>query len=566
MRQRVDDAVRSWWLPAAVGALPVVVATIRAVAGDWLPMGDNAYFTVRARDVLTSHHPLVGAWSSGSVTAGVEVNNLGPLQLDLLALPVKLDWQAGTAIGVALVNVAAIVLAVRAGHRAAGATGAWVTAAGAAAVAWAMGSELLYEPRQHHALMLPFFCLLVLAWAASSGWRWALPWAAGVASLVVQTHLSYAVPTTIVSVAVVVGFVLAERARDEEAPSLRPVLAATAVVAVLCWLQPLVEQVTADDGGNLSAVVEAAGSDVPSAGAGHGLRAVASVIALPPWWSGDGFADFSPEGDLPGTAASAVALLVVVAILGIGWWFARSEDDRPAAAIAVLGVFAIAVAWLAGATQARGEPFGLVEGNYRWLWPISVFVTMALAVLALRLWGHRSAAVPAAVATLVLVVAALVPAQRSEVLVTDEPLRATTAALVRELDALDGLGPVVVERGGVFFGEPYTYALLVGLQDRGIDFQMGDERDLLRFGEGRRPDGTATGTIRLASGDGALAPEPGEERVVFLAGLDDAERDELLDLRATSDRSASEQERLDELESEWLTETVAVMYRPAEPG
>ena len=50
-----------------------------------MPIGDAAYFTVRSRDVLTSHSPLLGAWSSGSAVVGVPVNNLGPLQLDLLA-------------------------------------------------------------------------------------------------------------------------------------------------------------------------------------------------------------------------------------------------------------------------------------------------------------------------------------------------------------------------------------------------------------------------------------------------------------------------------------------------
>ena len=48
-------------------------------------------------DVATAHNPLVGAWSMGSREVGVWINNLGPLQLDLLAPFTKLDPYWGTA-------------------------------------------------------------------------------------------------------------------------------------------------------------------------------------------------------------------------------------------------------------------------------------------------------------------------------------------------------------------------------------------------------------------------------------------------------------------------------------
>jgi hypothetical protein len=73
-----------------LAVLPVVVATVRAAARGWLPVGDNAYFAIRARDVLTEHHPLLGTWTSASVSAGTDFNNPGPLLFDLLAIPAKL--------------------------------------------------------------------------------------------------------------------------------------------------------------------------------------------------------------------------------------------------------------------------------------------------------------------------------------------------------------------------------------------------------------------------------------------------------------------------------------------
>ncbi|MET0911299.1 MAG: hypothetical protein ABWZ99_17680, partial [Ilumatobacteraceae bacterium] len=95
----------------ALGAavLPAIVMVVRAVTERWVPLFDAAYFTVRARDVGTSHNPLVGAWSMGSREVGTWLNNLGPLQLDALAPFTKLDPYWGAALGVAATNIAAIV-------------------------------------------------------------------------------------------------------------------------------------------------------------------------------------------------------------------------------------------------------------------------------------------------------------------------------------------------------------------------------------------------------------------------------------------------------------------------
>ena len=97
------------WGPVVVVCLPILWAAVRAAAGRWLPVGDDAYFTERSRDVLTSHHPLLGAWSSGSVDLETPINNLGPTQLDLLAPFTRFTPHGGTAVGVAAVNCAAIV-------------------------------------------------------------------------------------------------------------------------------------------------------------------------------------------------------------------------------------------------------------------------------------------------------------------------------------------------------------------------------------------------------------------------------------------------------------------------
>jgi hypothetical protein len=102
--------------------VPIVVATGRALARGWQPLGDNGFLLVRVRDVGTSHNPLLGSWTSASLVVGEELNNPGPLYFDVVAPAVRLlgPW-VGLAVGVMLVNMAASTLAVVAARRISGA-------------------------------------------------------------------------------------------------------------------------------------------------------------------------------------------------------------------------------------------------------------------------------------------------------------------------------------------------------------------------------------------------------------------------------------------------------------
>ena len=151
----------------AAAVLPAVVMVVRAAADGWVPLFDAAYFTVRSRDVATSHNPLVGAWSMGSREVGAWLNNLGPLQLDVLAPFTKLDPYWGTAAGVAATNIAAIVGVWLVSRRLLGPVG--VVGAMAATVLLELneGSLMLIEARQQLALVLPMWCML---WLAAATW------------------------------------------------------------------------------------------------------------------------------------------------------------------------------------------------------------------------------------------------------------------------------------------------------------------------------------------------------------------------------------------------------------
>ena len=49
--------------------VPIVVATVRAIRRDWIPVGDDAFFVIRPRDVFNQHRPLLGTWTSASTNA-----------------------------------------------------------------------------------------------------------------------------------------------------------------------------------------------------------------------------------------------------------------------------------------------------------------------------------------------------------------------------------------------------------------------------------------------------------------------------------------------------------------
>ena len=168
-----DDGVTRWlyYVTGAAALVSIASAAILAVVHHWVPVGDHAYFAVRAHDVFSSHPPLLGTWTSASASAGVNMNNPGPLYFDALALPSAIfgSIDAGVAVGVALVNfVCALgigIVARRQGGYLVGAAAFTI----ATVLAWALGSEVLIEPVQPGALLFPMLLALMLAWGIARG-------------------------------------------------------------------------------------------------------------------------------------------------------------------------------------------------------------------------------------------------------------------------------------------------------------------------------------------------------------------------------------------------------------
>ncbi|MEZ5252132.1 MAG: hypothetical protein R2713_23860, partial [Ilumatobacteraceae bacterium] len=241
------------WVLLAVAVAPLVVAVVRRSGTRWIPIGDNALIELRARDVFSfDHFPFLGTWSSASLTAGKDLNHPGPLLFDLLAVPVKLFGGAtGVALGVGLINTAALVGIAVVARRVAGRAGFAAGLAVGATLGFTLGSGMLTDPWNPHVLVMPALFVLVCAWAVASGDLAVLPWMLAGGSLCLQTHLGYAylIPGLVVAALAGAGVVYRRRwridptARPGDLRRMRTVAFASFATVLVLWAQPLIEQV-----------------------------------------------------------------------------------------------------------------------------------------------------------------------------------------------------------------------------------------------------------------------------------------------------------------------------------
>jgi hypothetical protein len=542
-----------WWFVAcvALALVPIVVATVRAIHREWIPVGDDAFFVIRARDVFNQHRPLLGTWTSASTTVGIDLNNPGPLLFDVLAPFVVLGGaNTGVAVGAAVLNSLAVGAIAYVAYRRGGPLLGALAMVVAATLCWSMGSELLYDPWQPHTLVLPFLLLLMLVWSLGCRDAYALPWAILVASLLAQTHLSYAllVPALVlfgIAALAYASWRVRRRAVDDDGAqwrSLRVRLVRTsaisAAVLVICWIQPVIEQFTSDGPGNITRLVRTSrDSNVDTAGFAYATKAVASVLSLAPFWLRPSFDEtfFDAAVWRPPSLAAALASLaglgVLVALAFVLGWRRRDRTT----------VVALSTALVAGvvgfATVARAPItiFGsLTPHSSRWLWALGAFLVFGIAGAGLRaLPATRHRAVVVGLTVLLAVVVGLdLPTHDSangpqSQLWAIPGTRALNDQLARA-DGLDADAPFLID--GLFqkLFDPYGTAVAAELQRRDISFVVENPGLVRQFGPERAYDaGNARNELLLETGDAAQAGVPGARRIALFEALTDAERDEL---------------------------------------
>jgi hypothetical protein len=565
----VGRTVSSGWptrwsrgLAYALTVLPFVTASVRAIVNDWFPIGDSALLYLRAADVGTPHHPLLGSWSSASRSLGRNINNPGPIYADLVAPFAHVFTPGvGNAVGVATVN-AAFVLGAALAARRIGGSGfeAWTLVAGAA-LAWTMGSELLFDMFQAHALLFPFLSALVLMVGAMTGHRFTWPWLVFVWSVVLQTHISYAYIATAI---LVVGLIVAI---PQIPRPLRPWIASMArsraaawslgVFAVL-WTQPVVEQIFGDGEGNLTRLAQSAGGTDVNVGLGNAFRMVCAVFALPPFWTRNGFADtiqpagtvLGPDGPvvsipwLPATSTAAIAFAILLAALIVCLRWARQRGDRVLVAVCAIGLGG-SIGSVVALSRLTVGSVGLAAHHTRWLFVLALWAHGAIVATAVRWWVARRADRPT-VATdrrrtfiaVVVVIAVLAVANIPKYTQPHGPLADTRTmpALRRVFDQLAPLAaddPLLYRTDNLRVYEPYSSAIMAQLVERGIEFRVDDEVMVRQLGNGRRADGTERYTVTQLQGWDAYAFNG---PACVLARASDVDRATEIDLAALADR------------------------------
>ncbi|CAN5691651.1 hypothetical protein BH10ACT1_BH10ACT1_02450 [soil metagenome] len=519
VRAKLSSVTVLEWFALVAGLLPVLVSVTWALATGWVPLGDSGQLTVRSRDVLTSNHPLLGAWSSASQSAGTNLNNFGSLYNEMLAPFTRASPYAGTAVGMTVINGACVVVAWLAARSSLGRRGAVVAMASTAALVVAMGCVTLLQTRQQVALLLPFWALLWVVAAVVAGRTWAIPVAAFLASLLVQTHFSFVLQGATLFAIVAVRVAVAGR-RPLHSPLRRP-LVATAVVFAACWAQPVWDQFFGTH--NLRRVLT--GDPQP----GPGLQVATNVVVhrglAPPFWArslSDANQPFMvAKGSLVGTWLPVLAWAAILALLLL------RTRRRPGGAFGIVVVAAVLLPTLL-VVSARIPSYlgGFPPQNYYWMWPASLFLSAAV-VLAVTEGVDPSASqirpqvVSAGLATVLAVatIAASVPTSRVEYLRSESFEQSDLARgflddVRTDLRDHPISGPVVVDYSRDLALSQHRYTFLAELQRAGVPFTFDDEVDVHRFGLGRCADGRATTRLFLYSGDAAGDRPPDGARVV----------------------------------------------------
>jgi hypothetical protein len=285
--------------------------------------------------------------------------------------------------GVGLLNIAALVATLFVARRRGGLAFVVVLGIAMLVLLRALGSIVLIDPWNPWIAVLPFLLYLLLAWSVAERDFGALPAVVAVGSFLVQTHVGYA-PLVLGAggIAAVLAFVGPREAEPHEGWwTLRRGAIAAAVVAVLLWIAPVVQQLTGHPG-NLGEILRYFRHPAEPA---VGLETAWGVMGNElggAWVRGN---DLSRLGTAASGSVIPALLLALVAIS-----FSVAAWRRGYGAVARLGL--LMVACIAIGVVATARVTGLL-GNYlvRWWWVIAALLCVSLAWSAYTLFSRSRA-------------------------------------------------------------------------------------------------------------------------------------------------------------------------------
>lgn len=414
-------------------AVPVIVATAKAVRDGWVPVADQGIIATRAWDVFTSHTPLVGQYSYAGHVTGKITHSLGPMLYWLLAIPAHFGTPASITVTMGAVNTLAILGVVILARRRGGIVLMFGAALAVALMCQSLAGEILHDIWNPSAGLFPFTLLIFLCWSLACGEHRLLPLTVLVASFVMQANLMYLAPT-LGLLAVGLGGLVAARVSlrrsrravamgvlgngggesaeaytppagagmRARAPARRPPRSllrwggAALLVAAICWSAPVIDQLT-ESPGNMTLVLQSATAQKSTVGASVGWHAVVRAVGVRPWWLYVPVDRWQRQYDVRETPLThaVVSCVVLLAALFVMMIVGLARRRRDVASGALIGfVLCAALAAVAAATPTPPK-LALTLAYTMWMGSqVGMWVWLMLAWsawLGLR-WALRASA------------------------------------------------------------------------------------------------------------------------------------------------------------------------------
>ncbi|MGA0879124.1 MAG: hypothetical protein ACO3SP_08410 [Ilumatobacteraceae bacterium] len=516
---------------AAVIGFPAVMAVIGLIGERWYPTGDFSHTELIVRSI-PQHPPLVGV--AARVGDGLldQGSTPGP-SMAYLIYPLYLlggRSSVGLVAAVVVLHLTAVALSLFVTWRLGGRKASWAMGVSFSMLVGALAPDFFLEPWNVWVPLLAFALFVILIWGIVLGHRWMLLGAVVVGTHCVQTHVSY-IPL-VAGLLTLAVLVVAKGVSTGEDRALRrwSPLITSAVLLVLLWLPPLIEQLTRSPG-NLSRLWNHFADPTESVvGFGAAARAMATVFNL-------GGPIVGGPGLLPTESPNYWGTLGFMVMVGAGVAAAlRSEQRR---ILALQGVLTLATVI---GLLATARIFGyFYEYLIRWMWVLAmlwVAVSIWALVTKIAAGGHRRIvmSIGCVVGAIALVAASSVsatpPLERDSRIVgelsgqLERTLDRSQAYLLRWHDP--------ASLGGTAFG------LILAMEKRGIplfvDAWAGAAAQRHRVRE-------------VGDTDAVLCLETGPENIAKFSTRDDVRQLAIFDPR-TSDEAKESMELRDAIDAE----------------
>lgn len=504
--ERYLPAVRS----AALALLAAVAGTwsigwsVLTAPPAWVPASDTAIMVLRSLDTFTRHTPLLGMPTTLSAAAGTQLHHPGPLELWLLALPSSLPAPLAPLAAIALVNATAAIGIVWWARRSFGVVMGLVVGVALGASTWPLRGDVLADPYNPYAALLPFAAFLVAVVAVLERRRWAAPLAVVAGTYAAQSHLALfglvagvTIAASAVALLRAVGALRAGRPlRITDTVRSGPALTAGAATLAL-WAPVLVDQLAAT--GNLGGLLGASGPLGDTLGWTRAARVVGSAIGPWPVWTADQADVHLLLGPVSAAEALGAATVVVAAVVG-AIVHRRRHPTIAAAVVVAVGCLATGLALVSRVPDTLFNAAAL--HNYLWLWPSTLLlwgaVTAAVVVAIVERTAPAHPRLGAAAGVLIALGLVVHAATGSSV----RPMWPTLVPAVRPLaaqvtSALDRDGTYLVDLSGDIEANIVASGLVLALERDGFDVVV-DDRHAASFGEHRaRRDRVLVGSLAV---------------------------------------------------------------------